>query len=142
MARAAVMKYFVRSLLVALASILAPSCHGFVIFVPSTNTVGRANKIDALLMSGETHFNEGAASNTEDVQCYLIEDDDDDQDGEGAGDLASSKPTVVCTSEPEEYAWFNGIDEKKMKPTDGTDTGATECTEGASPRGTPEWECT
>ena len=65
------------------------------------------------------------------VQCYVIEDEDDEDE----------KPTVICTSEPEEYAWFNGIDEKKMKPTDGTETGATECVEGASPRGTPEWEC-
>ena len=93
-------------------------------------------------MSGETHFNVEAASNTEDVQCYLIEDDDENQDGESGGDLASEKPTVVCTSEPEEYAWYNGLNENQMKPTDGTDTGATECIEGASPRGTPEWECT
>ena len=93
-------------------------------------------------MSGETHFNAEAASNTEDVQCYLIENDEDGQDDESSGDLTSAKPTVVCTSEPEAYAWYNGLNENQMKPTDGTDSGATECIEGASPRGTPEWECT
>ena len=74
-----------------------------------------------------------SAGDEEVVQCYLIENEDDEEEDE--------KPSVVCTSEPEEYAWFNGIDEKKMKPTDGTETGATECVEGASPRGTAEWEC-
>ena len=139
------MRYTAQSLLVVLVSFLVPSCHSFVVKdLPrrSTNTV-RTNKIGPLHMSGETHFNVEAASNTEDVQCYLIEnDDDDDQDDESSGDLASAKPTVVCTSEPKEHAWYNGLDENQMKPTDGTDSGATQCIEGASPRGTPEWECT
>ena len=124
----------------ALVSIAVPSCQRFVI--SCSNTPIRNTKIGPLFMSGETHFNVEAASNTEDVQCYLIEEDDENQDGESGGDLASEKPTVVCTSEPEEYAWYNGLNENQMKPTDGTDTGATECIEGASPRGTPEWECT
>lgn len=132
------MRYIAQSLLVVLASFLAPSCHSFVM----TNTVVRTNKIGPLHMSGETHFNAETASNTDDVQCYLIEDKEDDQDGESSGDLTSAKPTVVCTSEPEAYAWFNGLNENQMKPTDGTDSEATECIEGASPRGTPEWECT
>jgi len=137
------MRYIAQSLLVVLASFLhvAPSCHSFVLPRRSTNTI-RTNKIGPLLMSGETHFNAEAASNTEDVQCYLIENDEDAQGDESSGDLTSAKPTVVCTSEPEAYAWFNGLNENQMKPTDGTDSGATECIEGASPRGTPEWECT
>ena len=140
------MRYNAQSLLVVLVSFLVPSCHSFVVKdLPrrSTNTVRTNNNIGPLHMSGETRFNVEAASNTEDVQCYLIEnDDDDDQGDESISDLASAKPTVVCTSEPEAYAWYNGLNENQMKPTDGTDSGATECIEGASPRGTPEWECT
>ena len=140
-----IMRYIMRSLPIAVASLLAPSCDGFGVLLPSTiNVARRPNNLGRLYLSGEPHFNvEAASSNSEDVQCYLIENDDDDgQDGEGGGAISDAKPTVVCTAEPEEYAWFNGIDEKKMRPTDGTETGATECIEGASPRGTPEWECT
>ena len=136
------MRYIAQSLLVVLVS--AP-CHSFAVISlsrRSTNTNNiRTNKIGPL-MSGETHFNAEAASNTEDVQCYLIENDKDGQDDESSGDLTSAKPTVVCTSEPEAYAWYNGLNANQMKPTDGNDSGATECIEGASPRGTPEWECT
>mmetsp|Transcript_4292 Transcript_4292/g.12108 ORF Transcript_4292/g.12108 Transcript_4292/m.12108 type:complete len:137 (-) Transcript_4292:185-595(-) len=128
------------SLAIAVASLLASSCHGFGVLLPSTNA-GRTNNVVRLYMSGEPHFDVEAASNTEEVQCYLIENDDDEQDDESSGALADDKSTIVCTSEPEEYAWYNGIDEKKMIPTDGTESGATECIEGASPRGTPEWEC-
>ena len=74
------------------------------------------------------------------MECYLIEDDDDDQESDEH--FHYDKPRVVCTTDPDEYAWFNGIDVEKMTPTDGTEiTGAMECVEGASPRGTPEWEC-
>ena len=134
-----IMRYIMRSLPIAVASLLAPSCDGLGVLLPR-----RTNNLVRLCLSGEPHFNvEAASSNSEDVQCYLIENDDDDgQDGEGSGAVSDAKPTVVCTAEPEEYAWFNGIDEKKLRPTDGTETGATECIEGASPRGTPEWECT
>ena len=52
-------------------------------------------------------------------------------------------PTVVCTNDPEEFAWFNGLDVEDLIPTDaGTSEQALECHEGASPRGIPEWECT
>ena len=130
-----------RSLSIAVlvvASLLAPSCDGFCVLLPSTNIAARqTNNLVRLYLSGEPHFNvEAASSNSEDVQCYLVENDDD------GGAVSDAKATVVCTAEPEEYAWFNGIDEKKMRPTDGSETGATECIEGASPRGSPEWECT
>ena len=143
-----IIRHIMRSLSIAVlvvASLLAPSCDGFGVLLPSTNIAARrTNNLVRLCLSGEPHFNvEAASSNSEDVQCYLVENDDDDgQDGEGGGAVSDAKATVVCTAEPEEYAWFNGIDEKKMRPTDGSETGATECIEGASPRGTPEWECT
>lgn len=73
------------------------------------------------------------------VECFIIEPDEDDD----SIDYQDS-PKVVCTSEPQEYAWMNGIDESRLKPTD--DDGDVyeekmECVEGASPRGIPEWEC-
>uniref|UniRef100_A0A7S2EB08 Ig-like domain-containing protein n=1 Tax=Trieres chinensis TaxID=1514140 RepID=A0A7S2EB08_TRICV len=67
------------------------------------------------------------------VECYVVNDELVQTEGEN--------PQVVCTSEPDEYAWFNGLEPNQMKPTDGTESGATECVEGASPRGTPEWNC-
>lgn len=95
------------------------------------------------------------------IECYIVEDDeetfggndgvrddfyDEFVNGSNNHDAASAsnhnkKPRVVCTSEPEEYAWFNGIDPNHLIPTDGTETGSMECVEGASPRGIPEWEC-
>ncbi|KAL7464446.1 hypothetical protein ACHAXS_004783 [Conticribra weissflogii] len=68
-----------------------------------------------------------------DVTCYVVNDEEIITEGE--------KPHVVCTSEPEDYAWFNGIDPKNMRETDGTMEGAEECVEGESYRGKPEWEC-
>jgi hypothetical protein len=50
-------------------------------------------------------------------------------------------PRVVCTGNPEEYAWFHGIRSDDMVPTDGIHDEATQCTYGESPRGCPEWEC-
>ena len=67
------------------------------------------------------------------IECYLVTDEA--VLGEGV------PPKVVCTSEPEDYAWFNGIDPAKLLKTDTVSELATECVEGASPRGIPEWEC-
>mmetsp|Transcript_18022 Transcript_18022/g.18242 ORF Transcript_18022/g.18242 Transcript_18022/m.18242 type:complete len:105 (+) Transcript_18022:501-815(+) len=63
------------------------------------------------------------------IHCYVTNDD------------THNTPNVVCTSEPEEYAWFNGIDLHKMRETDGTEEGTKECVEGHSYKGIPEWEC-
>jgi hypothetical protein len=70
---------------------------------------------------------------SKDVECYLVIDEDVKKEG--------ATPGVVCTPEPEDFAWFNGLDPKDMVPTDGIVDGAIECVEGASPRGVPEWEC-
>lgn len=79
------------------------------------------------------------------IECYLIFQDAEDEDGDEIHNrrfpLAMEKQKVVCTSAPDEYAWFNGIDEENMIPLENEILGALECVEGASPRGIPEWEC-
>ncbi|KAL7515011.1 hypothetical protein ACHAXN_012861 [Cyclotella atomus] len=67
------------------------------------------------------------------VTCYIVNEEEIIADGE--------EPHVVCTGEPEEYAWFNGIDPKMMVKTDGAIEGSMECKEGESYKGKPEWEC-
>jgi len=42
---------------------------------------------------------------------------------------------------PNRYAWFNGVDPKAMRKTDGTLEGAEQCVEVESYKGRPEWEC-
>jgi hypothetical protein len=66
------------------------------------------------------------------VQCFLIQTDDNSN---------TVIPQIVCTSNPEEYAWYHGIDEEQMVPTDGMHDKALQCVEHESPRGVPEWEC-
>lgn len=81
--------------------------------------------------------------NTEDpIECYLILEEDEEEHGFPREKVPKGeKDLVVCTSSPEEYAWFNGIEEKNMIPIENEDSMALECVEGASPRGIPEWEC-
>jgi hypothetical protein len=68
------------------------------------------------------------------LQCFVVNFDMVQEDGE--------TPEVFCTSEPEEFAWFHGMDLQKLKSTDIIkDEAFQECVEGASPRGIPEWEC-
>ena len=126
---------------VVFLALVAISSHAFVLR-PATS-----QQVSQMTSFSQQQFHQSLLSMTEDetsetekaavVECFLIENEDEDTNES----FEMEEPTVVCTSEPEEYAWFNGIDEKKMKPTNGTETGATECVEGASPRGTPEWEC-
>jgi hypothetical protein len=75
------------------------------------------------------------------MQCFLVvgtqQDDDEDDDN---NNLIRS-PRVICTSQPEEYAWFYGIDQENLVKTDGIHAHAHLCVEGESPRGVPEWEC-
>ena len=67
------------------------------------------------------------------IQCFLIQTDDDK-------DVVLT-PQIVCTPNPEEYAWFNGLDKDQLVPTDGIHDEALQCVEYESPRGVPEWEC-
>mmetsp|Transcript_20613 Transcript_20613/g.37248 ORF Transcript_20613/g.37248 Transcript_20613/m.37248 type:complete len:124 (+) Transcript_20613:178-549(+) len=73
------------------------------------------------------------SEDTDDVTCFVVNDEEIITEGE--------KPHVVCTSEPDDYAWFNGVDPKAMREADGEETGAEECVEGESFMGKPEWEC-
>jgi hypothetical protein len=70
------------------------------------------------------------------ILCYLIQPTTTSTD-----DNASGIPQIVCTSNPEEYAWFYGIDKEQLILTHGIHDAALQCVEGASPRGVPEWEC-
>ena len=72
-------------------------------------------------------------NDNDDVTCYVTNDEEIVTEGE--------KPNVVCTSEPEEYAWFNGVDPKAMRKTDGTQEGTDSCIEVESYMGKPVWEC-
>jgi hypothetical protein len=77
------------------------------------------------------------------ILCYLIStsttttttNNDDEQQQQ------PMIPQIVCTSNPEEYAWYYGIDEEQMVLTDCIHDAALQCVEGESPRGVPEWEC-
>eukprot|EP00985_Skeletonema_marinoi_P005058 scaffold2188_cov106-Skeletonema_marinoi.AAC.2 len=73
------------------------------------------------------------AEDTDDVTCFIVNDEEIITEGE--------KPHVVCTSEPDDYAWFNGVDPKNMRETNGAIEGAENCVEGESFKGKPEWEC-
>ena len=68
------------------------------------------------------------------MECFFVYTDEVVNEG--------ATPEVACTTQPDEYAWFNGVDREKLIPTEGEVLdGAVECVEGASPRGVPEWEC-
>mmetsp|Transcript_11990 Transcript_11990/g.19890 ORF Transcript_11990/g.19890 Transcript_11990/m.19890 type:complete len:122 (+) Transcript_11990:47-412(+) len=86
-----------------------------------------------LLSSMQRLATEESVNEDDPIECFVVNDQLVATEGEA--------PVVVCTSEPDEYAWFNGLDPKAMRPTDGMEEGAVECVEGASPRGIPEWEC-
>jgi len=73
------------------------------------------------------------AEDTDDVTCFIVNDEEIITEGE--------KPHVVCTSEPDDYAWFNGVDPENMRETDGVIEGAENCVQGESFKGKPEWEC-
>ncbi|CAB9504844.1 expressed unknown protein [Seminavis robusta] len=65
------------------------------------------------------------------IECFLVFTEDDDS--------VAAPPQVVCTSQPDEYAWFNGIKRDNLVPTDGVHEHAVQCVEGESPRGSPWW---
>eukprot|EP00584_Thalassiosira_punctigera_P004057 CAMPEP_0172526624 /NCGR_PEP_ID=MMETSP1067-20121228/1485_1 /TAXON_ID=265564 ORGANISM="Thalassiosira punctigera, Strain Tpunct2005C2" /NCGR_SAMPLE_ID=MMETSP1067 /ASSEMBLY_ACC=CAM_ASM_000444 /LENGTH=129 /DNA_ID=CAMNT_0013310163 /DNA_START=9 /DNA_END=398 /DNA_ORIENTATION=- len=89
----------------------------------------------ALRSSAETATTDAAVEDDadDDVTCYVVNDEEIVTEGE--------KPHVVCTSEPDDYAWFNGVDPKNMREARGEEEDAELCVEGESFRGKPEWEC-
>ena len=96
----------------------------------SATRLGRNKALPRLFMSVKQ---QDQGSKEEAIECFIVNFFEVEEEG--------AAPHVVCTSQPEEYAWFNGIDRQAMKETDGILEGALECVEGASPRGYPEWEC-
>mmetsp|Transcript_11547 Transcript_11547/g.16566 ORF Transcript_11547/g.16566 Transcript_11547/m.16566 type:complete len:134 (+) Transcript_11547:51-452(+) len=73
------------------------------------------------------------AEDTDDVTCFIVNDEEIITEKE--------KPHVVCTSEPDDYAWFNGVDPENMREVDGVVEGVENCVQGESFKGKPEWEC-
>jgi hypothetical protein len=69
------------------------------------------------------------------MECFLVIRTEDESNN------VVGPPQVICTSQPEEYAWFYGIDQQNLVKTDGVHAHAHLCVEGESPRGVPEWEC-
>lgn len=67
------------------------------------------------------------------IQCFIVNAFQVEEEG--------AIPEVICTPDPDDYAWFNGLDRETMLPADGHHDDFLECVEGASPRGVPEWEC-
>jgi len=69
------------------------------------------------------------------IQCFIVNAFEVDEEG--------AEPQIICTAEPDEYAWFNGLERDHMMPAQDTTVSGEflECIEGASPRGVPEWEC-
>jgi hypothetical protein len=68
------------------------------------------------------------------VECFIVNFDLVEEEGE--------IPEVVCTSEPDEFAWFNGLESENFQNTEMIKEEAfQECVEGASPTGVREWEC-
>jgi hypothetical protein len=85
--------------------------------------------------SSDPASDDGEQQQQHPIECFVV-NDLELQMGE------DELPLVVCTSEPEEYAWFNGIERDVMRPATEKDAElTTECVEGASPRGIEEWEC-
>ncbi len=48
---------------------------------------------------------------------------------------------IFCNDNPNRYTWFNRVDFKAMRATDGTLEGAEQCLEVESYKGKHEWEC-
>ena len=72
----------------------------------------------------------GDASEGE-VACYLVNSDSDGVN-------------VVCTSSPEKYAWYEGIDREEMEeiaPGSLASSGHLACEEDATFNGEPVWKC-
>jgi len=75
-------------------------------------------------------------NNNDTIQCYIVNYDAFENEG--------AAPEVMCTANPEEFAWYHGLDVDEMVNTNDMPSihlDFSECVEGASHRGTPEWEC-
>lgn len=67
----------------------------------------------------------------DDVECFLV--DGVEEDG---------KDFYVCTSQPEETAWFMGVPVSDLRSDYTPDASLLQCEAGTSFNGEPEWLCT
>lgn len=98
----------------------------------TTTTILRSSA-ETSVSDGTTTASSSEDPDTDDVTCFVVNDEEIVTEGE--------KPHVVCTAEPDDYAWFNGVDPKAMREARGEENDAEECVAGESFRGEPEWEC-
>lgn len=62
--------------------------------------------------------------------CYIVD-----------GVQVDGQPYIVCTSEPDETAWFLGIEKDALTPVGEPDSAQLECQMGWSFNGSEEWQC-
>ena len=94
----------------------------------STRISGLTDGISSARMSQRP-----AESPPDGVQCYIVDGVEDD-----------GEPFMVCTAEPQEFAWFNGIKRSQLKPIESDavlQDGTVSCEEETSFNGSPEWFC-
>ena len=76
----------------------------------------------------------GTESLTKDpIECFLVNQEAVIVEGE--------KPRVICTTDRDETAWMEGINQEDMIKTAGVGNVNGQCVEGHSVSGKPEWEC-
>lgn len=99
---------------------------GFSIHSPRANTLFKLGNPKSIVSCQN-------GRDDETVECFITNYDLVQSEG--------AIPEVVCTTEPDEYAWFNGIDRTAIHPANGITDSFLECVETMSPRGVQEWEC-
>lgn len=70
------------------------------------------------------------------IQCFIVNYD--------AVQNENAVAEIYCTSDVEEFAWYHGLSVDELVNTEDMPSLAldfSECVQGASHRGTPEWEC-
>lgn len=127
----------VKSILLISSTLLSPFVNGFGISaVPVSQRLTKLVETKSVIFasSDKATTTVGAESLTEDpIECYLVNQEAVIEEGE--------KPRVICTTNPDETAWMEGINQEDMIKTDGIENISGQCVEGHSVSGKPEWEC-
>lgn len=129
----------VKSLLFVSTTLLASCVNGFCILPsPAFRGLSDAASLKVVMFVSSDKLTEKTVesdkvSKEDPIECYLVNEDDVVED--------RVKPKVVCTSDPDEYAWMEGLNRRDMIKTDGMENLTGQCIEGASPTGKEEWEC-
>ena len=101
------------------------------------NSLLKSSSVDKQLQDNDNYSIDDVVDDDDNVECFIVNYDMVEEEGE--------TPEVVCTSKPDEFAWFNGLDKDNIKKNPNNiikDEAYKECIEGSSPNGVPEWECT